>query len=65
MKAEVIMNGTLKIVLSGETDLERMALKEMCKMETETVEITQKTQILDHIINDGMFIKTKKKESQE
>lgn len=60
MKAIVIMNGTLKIVLTGATELEKQALKEMCKVEIEITEIKTPTPILNEIIQDGLYINPKK-----
>lgn len=57
MKADVIMNGTIKIVLVPETDLERVALEEFSKSACDTVLIDKQTQILDKVIHNGIIVK--------
>lgn len=59
MKVEILMNGTTKIVLIPETDIEIAILAAVAKGGVESVLITQHTQILDKIILDGLVIMPK------
>jgi hypothetical protein len=59
MKVEVLLNGTTKIVLIPENDIEIAILANVAKGDVEATLITQHTQILDKIILDGLVIMPK------
>ena len=59
MKVEVLLNGTTKIVLIPENDIEIAILANVGKGGIQSVLITQHTQILDKIILDGLVIMPK------
>ena len=59
MKVEVILNGTSKLVLIPENDIERAVLNEIGKADVDATIIANHTQILDKIIQDGLVIKAK------
>lgn len=50
------MNGTTKIVLIPENDIEIAILANIAKGDVEATLITQHTQILDKIILDGLVV---------
>jgi hypothetical protein len=59
MRVELIMNGTTKIVLIPENDIEIAILANVAKGDVEATTISQHTQILDKIIQDGLVISPK------
>jgi hypothetical protein len=59
MKVEVLLNGTTKIVLIPENEIEIAILKSVAAGGVEATLITQHTQILDKIILDGLVIMPK------
>ncbi len=59
MKVEVLMNGTTKIVLIPENDIETAILNNISKNDVQATSITQHTQILDKIIQEGLVISPK------
>jgi hypothetical protein len=60
MKAEIIKNGVLQIVLTPEDDLDRAALAMMSKSGgIESTIIDSQTQVLNKIIHEGLIISTK------
>ena len=59
MKVEVILNGTTKIVLIPENDVEKAILEGMAKNEVQAYGINQHTQILDKVVLDGLVISPK------
>lgn len=59
MKVEVLMNGSIKLVIIAENEIEVAILKQLSANEVEATAITQHTQILDKVIQDGLVIKTK------
>jgi len=59
MKVEVLLNGTTKIVLIPENEIETAILATVAKGDVEATLITQHTQILDKIILDGLVIMPK------
>jgi hypothetical protein len=60
MKAEIIKNGVLQIVLTPEDDLDRAALAMMFKSGgIESTIIDSQTQVLNKIIHEGLIISTK------
>lgn len=59
MKVEVLMNGTTKIVLIPENDIEIAILANIAKNDVEATAIIQHTQILDKVIQDGLVISPK------
>lgn len=62
MKVELIMNGTVKIVLVPENDLEKVALDLLGKQEIESTVINSQTQILDKVVHDGLIVHSKKQQ---
>ena len=59
MKVEVLMNGTIKLVVIAENEIEIAILKQLSSSDVEATSIAQHTQILDKVIQDGLVIKTK------
>jgi hypothetical protein len=59
MKVEVLMNGTTKIVLIPENEIETAILNNISKNDVQATSITQHTQILDKIIQEGLVISPK------
>jgi hypothetical protein len=62
MKVEVLLNGTTKIVLIPENDIEIAILKSVAAGGVDATSISQHTQILDKIIQDGLVISPQKTE---
>ena len=60
MKVELIMNGTVKVVMVPENELEKIALNLLSKCELQSTEINSQIQILDKIVHDGLIIQSKK-----
>jgi hypothetical protein len=60
MKIELIMNGTIKLVLIPENDIDKSVLEAVSKTEIEASIIENHTQILDKVIQEGMIIGIKK-----
>lgn len=63
MKVDLIMNGTLKLVIMPENDLEKMALEQFAKAECESSLIDRQTQILDKVVTDGLIIRNVNKKN--
>lgn len=59
MKVEVLMNGTTKIVLIPENDIETAILNNISKNDVQATSITQHTQILDKVVQEGLVISPK------
>ena len=64
MKVEILMNGTTKIVLIPENDIEIAILANIAKGDVEATAISQHTQILDKIIQDGLVVSPKVNRSE-
>lgn len=64
MKVEVLLNGTTKIVLIPETEIEAAIIKNVAAGGVEATIITQHTQILDKVIQDGLVISPSKGDSK-
>lgn len=62
MKVELIMNGTVKVVMVPENDLEKIALNLLSKCDLQSTEINSQIQILDKIVHDGLIIQSKKQQ---
>jgi hypothetical protein len=62
MKVELIMNGTVKVVMVPENELEKIALNLLSKCELQSTEINSQIQILDKIVHDGLIIQSKKQQ---
>ncbi len=60
MKVEILMNGTTKIVLIPETDIEIAILDSVGKMDVETYFQDKGTAILDKIVPEALIISPKK-----
>lgn len=56
MRVEILMNGTTKIVLIPENDIETAIVKTIAAGGVDATIITQHTQILDKVIQDGLVI---------
>lgn len=65
MKVEVLMNGTTKIVLVPENEIEVAILKTVAAGGVDATAIAQHTQILDKVIQDGLVISPKKEKKDE
>lgn len=59
MKVEVLLNGTTKIVLIPENEIEKAILDGVGKSEVQATSITQHTQILDKVVQEGLVISPK------
>ena len=59
MKIETIMNGSIKLVLIPETQLEKIALEMISKTEIESTFINSHTAILTKVIQEGLVIQPK------
>jgi len=62
MKVDILINGSYKIVLVPENDVEKGILAAIAKTEVEAKSIEQHTQILDKIVQEGLIISSKKNE---
>lgn len=62
MKVEILMNGTVKIVLIPENEIETSIVKQVAAGGVDATIITQHTQILDKVIQDGLVISPSKAE---
>ena len=62
MRVEVLLNGTTKIVLIPENDIEIAILKSVAAGGVDATSISQHTQILDKVIQDGLVISPQKTE---
>lgn len=60
MKTDIILNGSVKIVLVPENDLEKAILAQFSKLDIESKLIESHTQILDKTLQDGLIIQSKK-----
>ena len=60
MRVEVLMNGTTKIVLIPENEIEVAIVKSVAAGGVDATIITQHTQILDKVIQDGLVISPQK-----
>ncbi len=60
MKVELIMNGTIKLVLIPENDLEKLGLELLTKSEIESTEMKGANQILDKVVYDATIIQPKR-----
>lgn len=59
MKVTLLVNGKNKILLVPENDFDRAMIKAFKGQEIEATEINQQTQIVDHVITEGMLFETK------
>lgn len=59
MKVEVLLNGTTKIVLIPENEIEKAILDGVGKGDVQATSITQHTQILDKVVQEGLVISPK------
>jgi hypothetical protein len=60
MKVEILMNGTTKIVLLPENEIEKAILDSMSKNDVDAIMIKQQTHILDKVIQEALVISNKK-----
>jgi hypothetical protein len=56
MRTEILMNGTIKIVIIPENEIEVAIVKQIAAGGVDATVITQHTQILDKVIQDGLVI---------
>lgn len=59
MKVEILLNGTTKIVLIPENDIEKAILDNVGKNEVMATTISQHTAILDKVVQEGLIIAPK------
>jgi hypothetical protein len=59
MKVETIMNGTIRLVLIPENELEKIALEMISKTEIESTLINSQTAILNKVLQEGLVIQPK------
>lgn len=59
MKVEVILNGSIKILLTPETETEKLILSDISKYPLDAKKIDKHTQILDRVVQEGLVITTK------
>lgn len=59
MKVETIMNGTIRLVLIPENELEKIALEMISKTEVESTLINSQTAILNKVLQEGLVIQPK------
>jgi hypothetical protein len=64
MRVEILLNGSYKIVLVPENEVEKGILNAISKTEVDVKSIEQHTQILDKVIQEGLVITTKKGENK-
>jgi hypothetical protein len=62
MRTEILMNGTIKIVIIPENEIEVAIVKQIAAGGVDATVITQHTQILDKVIQDGLVISPSKGE---
>lgn len=65
MRVDVILNGTTRIVLIPENEVESAILSVVSKMDLEATAINQHTQILDKVVQDAVVIGPKKTRDSE
>jgi len=65
MKVEVLLNGTTKIVLIPENEIEIAILKTVSVGGIDATVITQHTQILDKVIQEGLVISPSKSDANK
>jgi hypothetical protein len=65
MKVEVLMNGSIKLVIIAENEIEIAILKQLSSSGVEATAIAQHTQILDKVVQDGLVIKTKSNRAED
>lgn len=56
MKVECLLNGTTRIILIPENDLEKAIIESVSKGGIQGTLISQHTQILDRVVQDGLVI---------
>lgn len=59
MKVEILLNGTTKIVLIPENDIEKAILDNVGKNDVMATTISQHTAILDKVVQEGLIIAPK------
>jgi hypothetical protein len=59
MKVEILLNGTTKIVLIPENDIEKAILDNVGKNDVMATTISQHTAILDKVVQEGLVIAPK------
>jgi len=64
MKVEILINGSLKLVLVPENEIDKSVLAALSKTEIDAKSIENHTQILDKVIQEGLILSTKKINSE-
>jgi len=59
MKVELILNGSIKILLTPETETEKLILTDISKYPLDAQKINKHTQVLDRVVQEGLVITTK------
>ncbi len=59
MKVECLLNGTTRIILIAENEIEKAIIDNVAKGGIQGTLITQHTQILDKVVQDGLVISPK------
>lgn len=59
MKATAILNGSIKIVIEGENEMEDAMLNQFSKQTIEVVTITKAMPILDKVVSKGLIFQQK------
>lgn len=64
MKVEYVINGTVRMIIIPENEIDRATIKEISKGEiyVEVIDTQDKTHILDKPIHEGLILKQKVKE---
>lgn len=65
MKVEILINGSVKLVLIPENEIDKSVLAALSKTEIDAKSIENHTQILDKVIQEGLILSTKKLSSIE
>jgi len=64
MKVELIVNGTVKVVLLPENDLEKLALENIGKTDIQPTVINSQIQILNKVVHEGLILEAKKNSNE-
>jgi hypothetical protein len=64
MKVEILINGSLKLVVP-ENEIDRSVLAALSKTEIDAKSIENHTQILDKVIQEGLILSTKKSQPEQ
>jgi hypothetical protein len=59
MQIEMLMNGSAKLLLSPENEVEEAFLAALCKQQNDIIEVRQQMFVLNKTFNKGMLIAKK------